>query len=107
MKYGRYVDSSHGCHNRDHETPLTLYVALKIHVVTRKRNSLMQLFNLEMCVSYSHLLQLISDLGNRVCDLFTLDGNVCPPKMCNGLFTVAAADNMDYFMNFSHAASFS
>ena len=34
VKYGRDVDSSHGRHNRDCETPLTLYVALKIHTVT-------------------------------------------------------------------------
>ena len=36
VKYGRGVDSSHDRHNRDHETPLTLYVALKIHAVTQK-----------------------------------------------------------------------
>ena len=30
---GQDVDSSHGCHNHDHETLLTLYVALKIHAV--------------------------------------------------------------------------
>ena len=46
-----------------------------------------------MCVS---LLQLTSDLGNGVCDQFALDGVVGPPKMRSGLFTVAAADNIDY-----------
>ena len=49
-----------------------------------------------MCVSYSRLLQLTSDLGNGVCDQFALDGVVCPPKMRSGLFTMAAADNIDY-----------
>ena len=33
-----------------------------------------------------------SDLGNGVCELFTLDGVVC----LSGLFTVAAVDNIDY-----------
>ena len=96
VKYGRCVDSSYDRHNRDRETPLTLYVALKIHAVTRKRMLVDALFNLGMCVSYSRLLQLTSDLGNGVCDQFALDGVVCPPKMCSGLFTVAAADNIDY-----------
>ena len=41
VKYGRGVDSSHDRHNRDCETPLTLYVALKIHAVTRKKHLLM------------------------------------------------------------------
>jgi len=36
---------------------------------------------------------LTSDLGNGVCDCFALDSVVCP---CSGLFTVAAADNIDY-----------
>ena len=40
--------------------------------------------------------QLTSDLGNGVCDQFALDGVVYPPKMRSGLFTVAAADNIDY-----------
>ena len=96
VKYGRDVDSSHGHNNRDCETPLTLYVALKIHAVTRKRTLVDTLFNLGMCVSYSRLLQSTSDLGNGVCDQFALDGVVCPPKMRSGLFTVAAADSIDY-----------
>ena len=41
-------------------------------------------------------MQLTSDLGNGVCDQFVLDGVVYPPKMCSGLFTIAAADNIDY-----------
>ena len=46
VKYGRGVDSSHDCHNRDWETPLTLYVALKIHAVTQKRTLIDAFFNL-------------------------------------------------------------
>ena len=34
VEYGQDTNSSHGYHNNcDHETLLTLYVALKIHVV--------------------------------------------------------------------------
>ena len=41
VKYGRGLDSYHDHHNRDRETTLTLYVALKIHAVTRKKHLLM------------------------------------------------------------------
>ena len=34
VKYGQGVDSSHDRHNHDWETPLSLFVALKIHAVT-------------------------------------------------------------------------
>jgi len=46
-----------------------------------------------MCISYSRLLQLTSELGNGVCEQLSV---VCPPKMRSGLFTVAAVDNLDY-----------
>jgi len=49
-----------------------------------------------MCISYSRLLQLTSELGNSVCERFELNGVVCPPKMHSGLFTVVAVDNLDY-----------
>ena len=26
-------------------------------------------------------------VGNGVCECFTIDGEVCPPKMCSGVFT--------------------
>ena len=45
-----------------------------------------------MCILYSYLLQLTSDLGNGVCDQFALNGVVCPPKIHSGV----AVDNVDY-----------
>jgi len=56
VKYGRGVNSSHDRHNCDCETPLTLYVAIKVHAVTRSRTLVDALFNLGMFVSYDHLL---------------------------------------------------
>ena len=60
MKSGRSVNSSHDHHNRDRETPLTLYVAMKVHAATRSRTLVGALFNLGMCISYDRLLQLTS-----------------------------------------------
>lgn len=94
VKYVRDADSSR--HKRDRETPLPLYLALKIHAVTRKRTLIDAFFSLGMCVSYDRLLHLTSDIGNGVCERFTIDGVVCPPKMRSGLFTMAAVDNIDY-----------
>ena len=49
-----------------------------------------------VCVFYDHLLRLTSDISNRVCEQFTVDGIVCPPKLRSKLFTTAAVDNIDY-----------
>lgn len=38
---------------------------------------------------------MTSDIANGVCEQFTVDGIVCPPKMRKELFTVAEVDNID------------
>ena len=68
VKHARNVDSpSSERHSRSRETPLPLYLSLKIHAVTRSRMLVDTLFNLGLCVSYDRLLQLTSDIANGVC----------------------------------------
>ena len=83
-------------HRHERETPLPIFVALKIHAITRSRNLIDTLFNLGICVSYDRLLQFTTDIGNGVCERFRIDGVVCPPKMRSSVFTSAAVDNIDY-----------
>lgn len=97
VKHARAEKSSRTVrHSHDRETPLPLYVALKVHAVTRKRELVDTLFHLGMCVSYDRLLQVSSDIANGVCQRFRLEDVVCPPKMYNGLFTTGAVDNIDH-----------
>ena len=49
-----------------------------------------------VCVSYSRVLQIEEWLATSVTERFHNDGVVCPPKLRNGLFTVAALDNIDH-----------
>ena len=83
-------------HNRDRETPLPLYVALKVHGATRSRGLVDTLYHLGICVSYDRLLQVSSDVANGLCQRFRMEDVVCPPKMRTGLFTTAAVDNIDH-----------
>ena len=97
VKHARAADTSSTVrHKHERETPLPLYITMKIHSVTRSRNLIDTLFNLGMCVSYDRFLKLTSDISNGVCNQFTLDGVVCPLKLRSGLFTTAAVDNIDY-----------
>lgn len=54
-------------HNRNRETPLPIYIALKLHAETRKRG----------------LIGSLHDLG-------------LPPQAVSGVFTTAAVDNIDH-----------
>jgi len=83
-------------HNVKCETPLPLYVAMKIHAETRKRELIDTFFNLGLCVSYDRMLQISASLGNTVCSLFDLNIGPCPPTLRKGLFTTAAVDNIDH-----------
>ncbi len=52
MKHTRKVDSSGLTRHRyGQETPLPIYLSLKIHAVTRNRGLIDTLFNLGLCVS--------------------------------------------------------
>ena len=83
-------------HNRSRETPLPLYLALKISAVTRSRGLVDTLYSLGMCVSYDRMLHISSDIANGVCQRFRSEDVVCPPKLRQGLFTMAAVDNIDH-----------
>ena len=97
VKHARNVDSpSSARHSRSQETPLPLYLSLKIHAVTRSRRLVDTLFNLGLCASYDRLLQLTSDIANGVCQSFRVEDVVCPPKLRHGLFTTGAVDNIDH-----------
>ena len=94
VQYSTTVARKHHFHSQ--EAPLPLYIAMKIHGATYKRNLIDTLFNFGICDSYNRLPQLTSNTANGICQHFTMDGVVCPPKMRNGLFTTAAVDNIDY-----------
>ena len=97
VKHARKVDSSGSTrHTYDRETPLPIYLSLKIHAVTRSRGLIDTLFNQGLCVSYDRLLQITSDIANAVCQSFNAEDVVCPPRLRSGLFTTGAVDNVDH-----------
>ncbi|XP_041462085.1 uncharacterized protein LOC121413358 [Lytechinus variegatus] len=98
VKHTRNTDSTSvpGNHSRDRETPLPLYLTLKIHAVTRNRSLIDTLFGLGICVSYDRFLQITADVANGLCQRFEIEQVVCPPKLRHGLFTTGAVDNVDH-----------
>ena len=83
-------------HNQDQETPLPIYLALKIHGETRKRGLIDALYGIGLCISYDRMLSISATAANRVCALYKEEGLVCPPKLSKHVFTTAAVDNVDH-----------
>jgi len=78
VKHTRKESSGSIRHNRSRETPLPLYISMKIHAATRSRGLVDTLHSLGICVSYDRLLQLTSDIADGVCQCFTMIDAVCP-----------------------------
>lgn len=107
VQHNRNAESASGHIRRStaQETPLPLYISLMLHATTRKRSLVDRLFHLGLCVSYDRILELTADLANGVCERYTATDIVCPPKLHNCVFTVAAVDNIDHNMSSTTASS--
>ena len=92
----RKADTTITRHNRDRETPVPLYVGVMTHTKTRKSSLVDKLFELGLSVSYDRVLEVSTEIGNKVCRQYEIDKAVCPPNLREGLFTTAAVDNIDH-----------
>lgn len=83
-------------HSKERETPLPIYMGLKVHALTRERKLVDSLFALGVSASYDRVMDIVTALGNNVCDYYQQIGTVCPPQIRRGQFITAAADNIDH-----------
>ena len=67
-----------------------------IHTNTRKRKLVDTLFNLGLCITYDRVLNISTELGNKVCYHYEQQKVVCPLQLKGGLFKTAAVDNIDH-----------
>ena len=83
-------------HRQDQETPLPIYLGIMLHTKTRKQALVDTLFNLGLCISYDRVLDISTELGNKICNYSEVEKAVCPPQLKGGLFTTAAVHNSDH-----------
>jgi len=92
-------------HSSSQETPLPIYIGLMLHSATRKKKVVNKCNRLGLSVSYNRVLQIMNKTANVVCKEYRDQNLVCPPSLHNGVFTVAAADNIDHNMSSATAQS--
>src|SRR6218665_715889 len=78
-------------HATSQETPLLIYLGLKLHSVTHKHKFIDKCFDLGLCSSYQRVIKLSCKLANRVCAKYNAEQIVCPPALRGNLFTDAAS----------------
>ena len=92
----RRKDSQASYHSRDRETPLPTYVGLLLHAETRKRGLVDKLCDLGLSISYNRVLEISTEMGNKVAVRFQAENVVCPSNLKLKLFTTSAVDNIDH-----------
>ena len=50
------------CHAKTHETPMLIYILLKIYSVTRSGNLIDMPFSLGLCISYDRVLEITKNI---------------------------------------------
>ena len=92
-------------HNRKRETPAPIYLALKVHAETRKRDLIDKMYSMGLSISYDRLLGISSDVAHTVCSKYESEGVVCPPNLVKNIFTTGAVDNIDHNPSSSTSSS--
>ena len=92
----RRKDSKTNYHAKERETPLPMYVGILLHAETRKRGLVDKLCDLGLSVSYNRVLEISSELGNKVSAQFQAGNVVCSLNVKRNLFTTSAVDNIDH-----------
>ena len=82
--------------NSEREVPIPVYLGLKVHVKTRKRELIDCLHKHGLSISYDRVLRISSSVAKGIIDRFEEDGVVCPPQLKSGIFTTGQVDNIDH-----------
>ena len=82
-------------HPKHLETPLPIYIALKIYATVRSRILIDILFSLGICVSYSRVLEITKYIGMKAIHKYEKYDCYIPDNIKSGIFTVLAKDNID------------
>ena len=90
-KHRRVQDTITLRHSIAQETPVRTYIVLMLHAQTRKRELVDRLFHLGLSIPYDRIFRLTAQMGSNICEQFSREQVVCPPKLHGNVFTTAAA----------------
>ena len=83
-------------HAKTDETEFPLFVGLMLHSKTRKKGLITDLAQQGVSVPYTRVQSFELALTQQLCTTYKELGVVCPPSIVNGLFSMAAIDNIDH-----------
>ena len=93
LKYSYISDSSRHC--TDRETPLSLYIAMKLYQSTRSKKLVREFNELGLCISYDRLISILNTIETTALETYANEDIVFPLTLPRGVFITVQADNLD------------
>ena len=90
-------------HCKERETPLPVYLGVMTQTKIRKRQLVDNLYELGLRISYDCIVEISTEVGNKICHYYMMEKAICPPKLKHGLFTTGAVDNIDHNPSYTTA----
>ena len=87
------LDNRH--HDKEKETPVNIYVGLKLYSTVRSRTLIDCLFQLGICISYDRILSITKSFYEALRITFGHYKIFLPTDLKKDCFTVSAEDNID------------
>ena len=82
-------------HFKYRETPVVIYVSVKIFSILRSKTLIEHFFMLGICIPYSRILNITKDIADRILQQYERDKVFLPEMLRELLFTIIAKDNVD------------
>ena len=82
-------------HSKMRETPVVIYILLKIYATVRSENFISKLFSLGLCIPYKRVLEITKNMAEYNLKQFDIDKVFIPKHAYKNVFTVLAKDNID------------
>ena len=83
-------------HKRERENPLTIYIAMKVYSATRSKALVNALHEMGLCIDYSRLRVISTDVANSVIAYYQTHDIVVPAPVLRGVLTILRYDNINH-----------
>jgi len=82
-------------HSKERETPVPLYVGLKLYAAFRSKTIIQRFFSLGMSISYDRCISICNNIGLNLLKNYESDGVFVSSNLNTDTFTIFAKDNID------------
>ena len=78
------------------ETPVPIYIGIKLYATARSRTLIDKLFHRGICISYARVLDICDSISSLMLEKYEKEKVFVPQMLKLNVFTIIAKDNIDF-----------